>query len=125
MVRARRAPRPAWSPPPPGTHGADEALLDEIRRCLVQELQPERIYLFGSRARGDHSEDSDYDIMVVVPGSAPATHERIVEAYRVLNGVEVPIEVLIWSRNEFDRQAPVISSLPETVLYEGQLIYGQ
>ena len=33
---------------------------------LVAEYQPERIYLFGSKARGDAGPDSDYDIMLVV-----------------------------------------------------------
>ncbi|CAN5146488.1 hypothetical protein BH23CHL1_BH23CHL1_17770 [soil metagenome] len=99
-------------------------VLDEVVRRLVDAFQPERIYLFGSRARGDHHEDSDYDVLMVLREPAVPTHERRVEAYRVLHGIGVSVDVLIWSRKQFDRQAPVISSLPETVLYEGQLVYG-
>lgn len=44
----------------------EEAMLDEIVRRLVETLKPERIYLFGSRARGDTHPDSDYDLLVVV-----------------------------------------------------------
>jgi predicted nucleotidyltransferase len=99
-------------------------ILDEVVRRLVDAFQPERIYLFGSRARGDHHEDSDYDVLVVLREPAVPKHELNVEAYRVLRGIGVSVDVLIWSRKEFDRQAPVVSSLPETVLYEGQLVYG-
>src|SRR5216117_1799824 len=38
---------------------------------LVEAYAPERIYLFGSVARGDADQDSDYDLMVVVPDDAP------------------------------------------------------
>lgn len=99
-------------------------ILDEVVRRLVDAFQPERIYLFGSRARGDHHQDSDYDILIVLREPDTPTHEQTVEAYRVARGMGVPVDVLIWSRKEFDRQAPVISSLPETVLYEGRLVYG-
>ncbi|HSO71206.1 MAG TPA: nucleotidyltransferase domain-containing protein [Thermodesulfobacteriota bacterium] len=34
---------------------------------LVGNLQPEKIYLFGSRARSDATPESDYDLMVIVP----------------------------------------------------------
>ena len=41
-------------------------------RRLVDAYHPERVYLFGSVARGDAGPDSDYDLMVVVPDDAPA-----------------------------------------------------
>ena len=41
-----------------------DPVLGEIVRRLVDDCQPERIYPFGSRARGNAGADSDYDIMV-------------------------------------------------------------
>jgi HEPN domain-containing protein len=41
--------------------------LDRLVRQIVEKVDPVAIYLFGSRARGDAHEDSDYDLMVVVP----------------------------------------------------------
>lgn len=101
----------------------DTRILDEIVRRIVDGFHPERIYLFGSRARGDHHEDSDYDLMVLVQDSDPPSHERIVEAYRVLSDVGVPVEVLMWPADKFDRQLPVIASLPSAIIREGQLLY--
>lgn len=42
----------------------DDRVLGEILRRLVDAFQPERIYLFGSKARDEAGSDSDYDLMV-------------------------------------------------------------
>jgi len=40
----------------------------EIIKSTVHEVFPEcRIVLFGSRARNDNSQESDYDILVLIP----------------------------------------------------------
>jgi uncharacterized protein len=44
----------------------DPEELDRVVRRLVQEFDPVAVYLFGSRARGDAREDSDYDLMLVL-----------------------------------------------------------
>ena len=43
---------------------------------------PERVYLFGSAARGEMGPDSDYDIMLVVPDDAEPERLRAKKAYR-------------------------------------------
>jgi predicted nucleotidyltransferase len=58
--------------------------LNEILRRLVAAYQPERIYLFGSAARGEARPDSDYDLLVVVPDDAPPERRRSRLAYEVL-----------------------------------------
>ncbi len=45
----------------------DPEELDRLVKQIVTKLDPVAIYLFGSRARGDADEDSDYDLMIVVP----------------------------------------------------------
>ena len=44
---------------------AFQSLPESVQRVLkvaVRDLEPTKIILFGSRARGDHRENSDYDI---------------------------------------------------------------
>ena len=48
----------------------DDAVREVVRR-LVDYYQPERIYLIGSTARGEHRPDSDLDFVVVLPDDAP------------------------------------------------------
>ena len=47
----------------PASYIDSPILTDTIKR-LVAAYQPERIYLFGSMARGDAGPDSDYDVLV-------------------------------------------------------------
>ena len=95
----------------------------EIVARLVTALAPERIYMFGSRARGDAHADSDYDLLVVVTTSAEPRYKRAQGAYRALGGVGVPIDVIVLTREEFERQAVVVTSLPATIEREGLLVY--
>jgi len=105
------------------TAAQEQQALDGAVRRLVDTLKPERIYLFGSQARGDADEDSDYDLMVIVPASDRTRYEREVEAYHAVWEVPIPAEVLVWTRDEFERQSAAVASLPATVLREGRLLY--
>jgi predicted nucleotidyltransferase len=100
----------------------DPKLAEMVRR-LVAELHPERIYLFGSHARGDAGPDSDYDLLVVVAESDLPGHRRDQRAYRALRGVGAAKDVLVWTRDEFESRRTIVCSLPATVLREGRLVY--
>ena len=100
----------------------DPALAEIIRR-LVEAYQPERVYLFGSKARGDTGPDSDYDIMVLVPDAASHERRRSRLAYRCLWGTGAAADVLVWTRSNFEARSHLRASLPATVLREGRLVY--
>jgi predicted nucleotidyltransferase len=97
--------------------------LAEIVRRLVEAYRPERIYLFGSVARGEAGPDSDYDLLVVVPDEAPPERKDSKLAYWVLWGTGAAADVVIWERSRFERRARVVCSLPGTVLREGKVLY--
>jgi predicted nucleotidyltransferase len=97
--------------------------LAEIVRRLVAVYQPERIYLFGSTARGDANENSDYDLMLVVPDDAPPERRDSDLAYNALRGIGVAADVLVWTRSRFNRRVHVVASLPATILREGRLLH--
>jgi predicted nucleotidyltransferase len=100
-----------------------EPRLAAVARRLVDTLEPEQIYLFGSRARGDSEADSDYDLMIVVRASDLPPHHRAQVAHRALGDVGIAADILVWTRQEFDRFLPVAGSLAATVLREGRLLY--
>lgn len=97
--------------------------LNEVVQQLVKTFAPEQIYLFGSQARGDASGDSDYDVLVVVRDSDQPPYRRAQDAYRGLVDIAVAIDVLVFTRAEFDQDLPARASLPATVLREGRLLY--
>ena len=100
-----------------------DAELAEIVRRLIEAYAPERVYLFGSRARGDAGPDSDYDLLVVVPDDAPAEQRSSRLAHGVLWGMETGADVIVWVKSRFERRAGVVCSLPATVLREGRVLY--
>ncbi len=106
-------------------HLAEEDVysLAGIVERLIDAYQPERIYLFGSKARGDYGPDSDFDLLVVVPNTAPDERKRSRLAYDRLWGTGTAADVLVWTRGRFESRAHLRASLPGTVLREGRLLY--
>jgi uncharacterized protein len=47
---------------------ARRELIQELARRLARHPAVERVWLFGSRARGDHFERSDIDLAIEAPG---------------------------------------------------------
>jgi predicted nucleotidyltransferase len=92
---------------------------------LVDEFQPEAIYLFGSHAWGQPQPDSDLDIMIIVADSQQSPTERARRAYRSLRGIFVPVDVLVKTRAEFERYRSVYASLEAQVHEKGVLLYGR
>lgn len=105
------------------TPTAEDPALAEVVRRLVAAYQPECIYLFGSVARGDAGQDSDYDLLVVVPDDAPAERRRSRLAYEALRGTGTAADVLVCTRSYFDDRRSLKASLPGTVLREGRLLH--
>jgi predicted nucleotidyltransferase len=105
------------------TPTAGDPVLAEVVRRLVEAYRPERIYLFGSVARGDAGPDSDYDIMVVVPDDVPREMRDCDLAYRALRGLRIAKDVLVWTRSEFEKRLHLKASLPSTILREGKSLH--
>src|SRR4051794_41060416 len=100
-----------------------DPLLTDIVRRLVLAYTPARIYLFGSTARGARGPNSAYDLMVIVPNDAARERRRSRLAYQALRGTAVAADVLVWPRQVFDERVHLPSSLPATILRDGQPLY--
>jgi predicted nucleotidyltransferase len=46
-------------------HKQNDPTLNKIIDIIVKTESPSKIILFGSRARGDNTDDSDYDILIL------------------------------------------------------------
>jgi len=101
----------------------EDPTLDEVVRRIVTTLRPERVYLFGSRARGEVGPDSDYDLLVVVTEAREPTHHLSQQAHAALWGMGVSADILVWTRRGFEERLGVVASLPALVMREGRLLY--
>lgn len=111
MATARTAPK-------------DPRLAEAVRR-LAGAYEPDAIYLFGSRARGDAREWSDWDLMLVVPDDAPRERRMAEAAYSTLWGLGFPAEIHVYRRSTFERQKHLFGSLPAEVAREGIALLGR
>jgi uncharacterized protein len=101
------------------------ALRKDVIRRLVDEFNPEAIYLFGSHAWGKPGGESDMDLLVIVSRSRQKPIQRAVRAQRSLRGVKAPVDVLVKTRKEFERYSSVKASLEAQITREGKLLYGR
>jgi predicted nucleotidyltransferase len=99
-----------------------DSLLPEIVRRIVEAVDPDKIILFGSRARGDNRPDSDFDLLVIKP-SQEAKHRRAVPILRSLWGMDAPIDVVWYTPEEFEDWSGIRTHLVGRVLREGRVLH--
>lgn len=105
----------------------DEVLADMVQ-TIVREVDPERIYLFGSRARGEARQDSDVDLLIIVREPFGPEHSRFQEinrVYRALSSFRIPNDVLLYSSDEFARWSQSLNHVVGRCSREGKLLYAR
>jgi predicted nucleotidyltransferase len=100
-----------------------DSRLAELVRRLVDAFQRERLYLFGSRARAQADADSDYDLLMILPKLEGPAYRVAQQAHSLVWGLGISADILVWSRDEFERRVEVKTSLPAVVLREGTLLH--
>ncbi|HET8523983.1 MAG TPA: nucleotidyltransferase domain-containing protein [Thermomicrobiales bacterium] len=90
---------------------------------IVDALTPARIYVFGSQARGDATDESDVDLLLVMENSETPEHRIAQAAYRAATPYSFSLDILVMSQEIFNRRSRAVASLPAKVLREGQLLY--
>ncbi len=98
--------------------------LNEIIARLTQEFNPEKIILFGSHVWGRPNADSDVDLLVIVPSASIPPSRRAAQAYRCLQGIKIPTEIIVSTSQELERYRSVPSSLTRRILEKGRVVYG-
>ena len=103
-----------------------DELVTEMVNAIVDEVHPERVILFGSRARGNEREDSDVDLLVVEAepfDAARSRHKELSKLYRALAGFRVPADVLVYSQDDVDYWRDSLNHVLARGLREGKVLY--
>ena len=96
----------------------------EIRdfvRSVAREFSPQRVLLFGSYARGNPSEDSDVDLLVIMP-TRKRTIQQALEIRRRIPR-EFPLDLLVKTPQDFARRLAMKDSFLISALAEGETLY--
>ena len=93
--------------------------------ALVEYAKPEAVLLFGSRARGDFDEWSDWDLFVIVPDDAPI-RSLIPSVLQDLawERARFPVDAVACCRSTFEAKTSDPNSLSHDVARDGVLLYG-
>lgn len=104
--------------------GLPGRVTEDIVERVTGAVDASSIYVFGSRARGDHRSDSDVDIMVLCPGADGADRHRV--ATRVgasFFGFPMSKDVMTESPDVFSKASSEFGTPESRIAEEGVLIY--
>lgn len=97
---------------------------ESAAKILRQQLRAEEVWLFGSQVRETSGPDSDLDFMVVVPPTPEPRYQREQKAHTALRNLPMPKDVVVLTREEWDRESTCGTSLSSTVRREGWQLHG-
>jgi predicted nucleotidyltransferase len=99
-----------------------EHTIDRAGRALIDAASaPAKVILFGSHARGDANDRSDFDFLVVERDVA----DRFAETVRlgqVLGRLLIPADVVVVSERYAEKWAPVRGTLVHQAMSQGRVV---
>lgn len=99
-----------------------DELIEEIVKRVANALQPLRVILFGSAARGEMGPYSDVDLLIVMPDR---THRREAarKAIRALSGLGIAKDVIVVTESDLREFGQNPSLVIKPALEEGREVY--
>jgi uncharacterized protein len=98
----------------------DPQALERVVRRLVERFDPAAVFLFGSRARGDAGEGSDYDLLAVVPDDRHGERQHLEAVGRELG---LSIDLKFRTQTCFEERRRLVGTLEHEVEAEGVRLY--
>jgi len=97
-------------------------IIDDLVERIVESAHPVRILLFGSAARGDMVQNSDLDVLVIMPDGI---HRRKTaqQIYRHLWGLSHAKDIVVVTESDVIQQANNPYMIIKTALEEGLEVY--
>ncbi|MHB9036023.1 MAG: nucleotidyltransferase domain-containing protein [Armatimonadota bacterium] len=100
---------------------SDEQITDIVRR-IVEAVEPVRIILFGSTARGEEGPFSDVDVLVVVnEGAHRRKSAQLI--YRRLQGVGIAVDVVVATPLDLEQYHDSPGLIYRQAIREGKELY--
>ena len=94
----------------------------EIVDRIVATAHPDKVILFGSRARGEARPDSDLDVLVIQESDVPG-YQRDAALYLALAGLNAPVDLITYTPEEVREWSAVPQAFITTAVREGKVVY--
>ena len=107
-----------------------DPVLKQVIETIVQEVDPEEVYIFGSQARREAGPESDIDVLIVekeLSQPAEGRLRRIGRLYRALAARNLgrSFDILLFSSAEFNRWRSSRNHIIGICSREGKLLYAR
>jgi hypothetical protein len=115
------------SPRRPHGHRQRAELPDEVRRLVdlcELEMGAVEVWLFGSRARGGFTSNSDFDILAIIPDDAPDDVDGPVAAFRLRRKSGAQADLFTVRMSDFLAARSTVNTLSYAVAREGVRLDG-
>ena len=103
-----------------------DELLERMVQAIVDEVDPEQVILFGSRARGEERETSDVDMIVIEAepfGPERSKHKEMLRLYKAVREIRVPKDVLVFSNEDVEYWRDSLNHVLARALREGKVLH--
>ena len=99
--------------------------LDKIIPIVVSLAAPDQIILFGSYARGDNTEKSDIDLLIIKKGLKNGL-DIVDSLYRAFyeNRIKIPVDLLTVDYDRYIKINNEIGYIYKTIKEQGKVLYG-
>ena len=96
--------------------------IKRLTELLVKAAKPNRIIMFGSQARGEAGEYSDFDVMVVEDAVSDRVGE-MVRLNRLLRSLDIAVDLLVVSAEKFNYWCDTPGNVYFEAATEGEVLY--
>jgi len=98
--------------------------IEKVARRLGDAARAESVILFGSYARGNPSENSDVDFLVIASSDLPR-FKRSRELYQLFKPYPFAMDILVYTPEEIMQDGSNPLSFVASVMKEGKVIYAR
>jgi predicted nucleotidyltransferase len=100
----------------------EDSSVNEVISKIVDCYKPEKIIIFGSYARNEHTRDSDLDLLIVKD-----TDQSFVQRQRSVRSLfdkqMFAMDILVYTPAEFEKQRNWLNNIINIAIKTGKLVY--
>ena len=98
--------------------------INNIKDIILNNIEAEKIYLFGSYAYGTPNENSDYDFFVIIPDNGIRPADAMQRIYKALYGIgKKPVDILVRRSSDFNLRKNLLT-IESEIAKQGVVLYG-
>ena len=95
--------------------------IKDFGRRIGREFRPERVVLFGSYARGVATDDSDVDLLIILPFEGKSVYQSVQMRLRLRPAF--PVDLIVRTPENVRQRLKMGDGFMREILEEGKVLY--